>query len=92
MRRFVRSSTREVGVSDFNDVLLTALNEMQVEAQRCAEAIEQAGHQILDAGDLQAACNHVARLYLPLNHLSEGRAHLLEVLRGVGFVPSGAAG
>jgi len=77
-------------VSDFNDVLLTALNDMQVEAQKCVEAIRQAGDQIVDAGDLQAACNHLARLYLPLNHLSEGRSHLLEVLRGVGFVPSGA--
>jgi len=80
-----------MGVSDFNDVLLTALNELQVEAQKCAEAIQQAGHEIVETGDLQAACNHVARLYLPLNHLSEGRVHLLEVMRGVGFVPSGAA-
>lgn len=73
---------------EFTDLLLGRLQQHADEARACAEALERATEEVADRGDLQAACNEIARMQSSLRQVSEGREHLLEMLRGVGFVPA----
>ena len=73
---------------EFTDLLLSRLEQSALEARACAEAIERAAQEVSDRGDLQAACNEIARMQTSLRQVTDGREHLLEMLRGVGFVPA----
>ena len=72
---------------EFTDLLLSRLEQHALEARACVEAIERATLEVSERGDLQAACNEIARMQSSLRQVGEGREHLLEMLRGVGFVP-----
>lgn len=72
---------------EFTDLLLSELEQHALEARGCVEAIERATREVADRGDLQAACNEIARMQTSLRRVTEGREHVLEMLRGVGFVP-----